>query len=222
MEALLRAARFVAFPSDLIALLILIATILIRLAPSCRSARSTLEHLLNILILHTRAEIILALQKLTLGWVEAAPRRHIIAQSTDRINARWLLLLLLVILLLVWSLCAPIGSTSASASASASVGSSLGREEFCNVLVLHLLALEVLVVALKELSLGRIQTARHPSNGRIADLTDKRYAFGFRLLFLLVVLVFLIILDSTATNGAGIDVGGLNGRHGQARGQSQK
>ena len=218
MEALLRAARFVAFPSDLIALLILIATILIRLASSCRSARSTLEQLLNILILHGRAEIILALQKLTLGWVEAAPRRHIIAQSTDRINARWLLLLLLVILLLVRSLCAPIGSTSASAS----VGSSLGREEFFNVLVLHLLAQEFLVVALKELSLGRIQTARHPSNGRIADLTDKRNAFGFRLLFLLVVLVLLIILDSTATNGAGIDVGGLNGRHGQARGQSQK
>ena len=112
VEALLRAARFVAFPSDLIALLILIATILIRLASSRRSARSTLEHLLNILILHGRAEIILALQKLALGWVEAAPRRHIIAQSTDRINARWLLLLLLVILLLVRSLCAPIGSAS--------------------------------------------------------------------------------------------------------------
>ena len=75
MEALLRTARLEAFSSDLVAFLILIATILIRSASSSRwSARSTLEHLFNILILHARAGIVLALQKLTLGWVETAPR----------------------------------------------------------------------------------------------------------------------------------------------------
>ena len=215
MEALLRTARLEAFSSDLVAFLILIATILIRSASSSRwSARSTLEHLLNILILHARASIVLALQKLTLGWVETASRRYIIAPSTDRLNARWLLLL--AILLIIWSLRYPVHSTATS------VGSSLGREEFFNILVLHLFAQEVLVVALKELCLGRIQTARHPSNGRMAGLTDDAAAFGFLLLFFLVVrLVLLIALDSTAANAwaYGIDVGGsfgLNGRHGQA------
>ena len=67
VEALLRAARLEAFARHLIAFLLLVATILIRSASSPRcSARSTLEHLINILILHALARIILALQKLTL------------------------------------------------------------------------------------------------------------------------------------------------------------
>ena len=216
MEALLRTARLEAFARYLIAFLILIATILIRSASSSRwSARSILEHLFNILILHARASIVLALQKLTHGWVETASRRYIIAPSTDRLNARWLLLL--AILLIIRGLRDLIRSAAAT-----SVGSSLGREELLNILVLHLFAQEVLVVALKELCLGRIQTARHPSNGRMAGLTDDAAAFGFLLLFFLVVrLVLLIALDSTAANAwaYGIDVGGsfgLNGRHGQA------
>ena len=211
MEALLRTARLEAFSSDLVAFLILIATILIRSASSSRwSARSTLEHLLNILILHARASIVLALQKLTLGWVETASRRYIIAPSTDRLNARWLLLHLLAILLIIR------GLRDLIRSAATSDGSSLGREELFNILVLHLFAQEVLVVALKELCLGRIQTARHISNGRMAGLSNYVDAFGFLLLLLLVVcLVLLITLDSTAANaGAGIDIGGSFGLNG--------
>ena len=93
VEALLWTARLEAFSRNLIAFLILITTILIRSASSsccCQhvAPSSTLEQLLNILILHARAGIILALQKLTLRWAETAPRRYIIAPSTDRLNAR--------------------------------------------------------------------------------------------------------------------------------------
>jgi len=124
---------------------------------------------------------------LILGRVEAAAGRYIVAPSTDRLNARWFLLLAVLL-------------SGSLGSASTGVGGSFSGEELFYVLILHHFAHEVLVVALEELPLGRIQAARHVRDGRIAGLTNHADAFGRLLLFVLIVFVSFDIVLFIAFN----------------------
>lgn len=155
------------------------------MTPSIGRRVGSSEHTLDVLVLHQFALEVLgvALEELILGRVEAAAGRYVVAPSTDRLNARWFLLLAVLL-------------SGSLGSASTGVGGSFSGAEFFDVLILHQFAHEVLVVALEELPLGRIQAARHIRDGRIAGLTNHADTFGRLLLFVLVVLVLFITFDN--------------------------
>ena len=152
------------------------------------------EHTLDVLILHCLAREVLgvALEELIRGRVEAAAGRYVVAPSTDRVNARWFLLLAVLLL-------GGLGDRGTG------VGGSFSGNEFFDVLILHKAALEGLVVALQELRFGRIQAARHIRDGRIAGLTNHADAFGRLLLFVLVVLVLFITFDGIDFDDISLD-----------------